>query len=80
MQYGAMFKKKLHFFKRDMKGIGCELIYPFFILLLPIWWFKLKGRTLPSGLDFDHTMYPTPSDILVNNDIFNSFYGEYIKP
>jgi len=60
MQIGAMFTKKWHYFKRDKKGICCEIFFPFLFLLLPIYFAKVTGGNWEKTLSIDAGMYPSP--------------------
>lgn len=81
-----MFKKKYHYFKRDKRGICCEIFLPILFLLLPIYFNKVKPTVWEPTLAINENMYPKPQDVLISNfnnaastEFLNLFNTENVK-
>ena len=72
MQFGAMFTKKFHYFKRDKKGLCCELLFPFIMMLFPIYFNKIMKPDYPPIVILDSTMYDFKPECLVNDATFDT--------
>jgi len=68
-----MFSKKYHYFKRDKKSLCCEILFPFFIFLLPIYFHKIAPEDYYSKVIIDENMYSGYGiqDILINDNTFD---------
>jgi len=55
-----MFTKKFHHFKRDKKGICCEILFPVLFLMLPIYFNKIAAGAWIPTVKVDENMYPKP--------------------
>lgn len=61
MQFGAMFKKRFHYFKRDKKGLCCEILCPFIMMLIPVLVKYVFAETVYyPAITMDQSMYPVP--------------------
>jgi hypothetical protein len=59
MQYGAMFEKKFHYFKRDKKSLCCEIVFPLLMMFIPLYFNKYADRPPPPTLLLDGSIYPS---------------------
>lgn len=69
--------KKYHYFKRDYKGLCCEILFPILFLLLPIYFNKVKKSEWSPSLAIDEHMYPNPQSVLINS-LTNSVPSSFI--
>jgi len=54
-----MFEKKFHYFKRDKKGLFCEILFPLLMMFIPLYFNKYADRPPPPTLLLDGSVYPS---------------------
>ena len=68
MQFDAMIRKRYYYFKRDRKGLCCEMLAPLFLVALACLFTKMNWFKKSPPLEFTPDLIDTPQHIMLNDN------------
>jgi len=71
----ALLVKRLNIYKRDRAGLACEVIVPFFLVILGCALSKINLGQAENPVTLLSDAYPSPSYVLFNTEFANTEFA-----